>query len=206
MPPMPPGPDDAVVTVVAEAGAGTSPTPAAADVLILPAGAKSGALWPAAASLAAPSSLSPAAAPFFPGCSSGGRTKHRRWADDGGEETEDDPSASYLEAARRPAKPAIASPVRAQTCSIVVTGRDGKDTGQEPSRRRRKRSWPRPQLVHDLLARPMDGCVTRQRLGARRRVFAPNANGWWKILPRHETRPTATSGEPRRGPSQRTQA
>ena len=58
--------------------------------------------------------------------------KSRRWADDDGEETNDDHPATYLEAAHRLAKPATASSVRTQTGSVMVLGRGGADAGQGP--------------------------------------------------------------------------
>jgi len=68
---------------------------------------------------------------------------------------------------------------------------------QGHGRRRRKRSWPRPQLVCGLPARPVDGRIpARQRLGRRGRVFAPNAHGWWEIFPQHEAKPATASAEP----------
>jgi hypothetical protein len=87
------------------------------------AAAMPGPWGPSTALLDAPSSsLSLAAAPFFPGCSSGGRSKSRRWADNDGEETDDDHPMTYLEAARRPAKLASASPVRPQTVQLQFWG------------------------------------------------------------------------------------
>ena len=44
-----------------------------------------------------PSSISPDAAPFHPGCSSGGRTKSCRWADDDDEESGNDHPTTYLD-------------------------------------------------------------------------------------------------------------
>jgi hypothetical protein len=170
------------------------------------------------------SSLSPAAAPFLPGCL-GGRSKSRRWADEDSEEADDDhpvtyleascrrakpapappvrpQTRSYLEAALRPSRPATVSPVRAQIRSTDVLGRGGADAGKRPTRRQRRRSLPHPQLVHGLPARPVDGRVpAHQRLGTRRRVFAPNADGWREILPRLEVGPAYAPVEPRRGPS-----
>jgi hypothetical protein len=46
------------------------------------------------------SSLSPFANPFDPVGSTVGRSKSRRWADDDGEETDDDHPMTYLETAR----------------------------------------------------------------------------------------------------------
>jgi hypothetical protein len=70
-------------------------------------------------------------------------------------------------------------------------------------RRRRKRSWPRPQLVHGLPHRPVDGHVlARHSLGRRGRVSAPSANGWREIFPRQEPQVAAASAEPRCGPTQ----
>jgi hypothetical protein len=57
---------------------------------------------------------------FFPGCSAGGRTKSRRWADDYGEESDDNRPATYLETARRPAMPITTPPPRTQTRSVVL--------------------------------------------------------------------------------------
>ncbi|XP_066318321.1 uncharacterized protein [Miscanthus floridulus] len=161
---------------------------------------------------ASSSSLSPAAAPFFPGCSSGGRSKSRRWVDDDEEETDDDQPATYLEAARRPVMPASPSPVRRHTRSAAVLGRRGAgplhgcaatERGRQGhGRRRRKRNRPRPQLVNGLPMRPVDGRVpARQRLGRRGRVSAPNNDGWREILPRQVSgSAAATSAGPR--PSQ----
>jgi hypothetical protein len=97
--------------------------------------------------------------------------------------------------------------VCAQTHSVVVLGRSGVDVGRGPVRRQRKCSRPCPLLVHGLPARPVDGRVpARQRLGTRRQVSAPNADGWRKILPRQEAGPVDASDEPRRGLGLRAQA
>ena len=68
------------------------------------------------------SSLLPAAAPFFPGSSSGGRSKCRRWVDEDGEETDDDFPTTYLEAARRPAKAPPPHPLRAPKLVLGAAG------------------------------------------------------------------------------------
>lgn len=47
------------------------------------------------------SSLSQDVVPFYLGCCSGGRTKHHRWADGDGDESDDDHPSTYLEATRR---------------------------------------------------------------------------------------------------------
>jgi hypothetical protein len=149
------------------------------------------------------SSLSPDAAPFHPGCCSGGRSKTRRWGDKDDEEEDDDHPTSYLDAVRRPVRPASVSQPPAETRpgwshSTTVVVRLG------PEGRRRRRSRPRPQLVHDLLARQVEGRVpARQRLGCRGRVSAPNSDGWWEILHRQEVRPAAVSAERQLPPAQK---
>ena len=101
------------LTVVgASSGASPPPSPLGLDADV--ATATFGPWGPDVASPSAPSSsLSPAVAPFFPECSLGGRTKSRPWANDDGEETDDDHHATYLEAARRQAKPATTPSMRA---------------------------------------------------------------------------------------------
>ena len=141
------GLDFAATTKVAQhAGAGARTSPTVVDVFATPTGPKFGPLWPAVGLLDAHnSSLSPDAAPFFPSCPSGGRTKSQRWADDDGEEIDDDHPATFLEAARRSAKPTTASHMRAQTRSVVDLARGRTDTRQGHVRRQRKhRRWPTP--------------------------------------------------------------
>lgn len=72
--------------------------------------------------------LSPNMALLFLDCSAGGRTKRRQWADEDGDEFDDDHPA-YLDVARHPAKPVTAPPARAQTRSVVVVGCGGVDAG-----------------------------------------------------------------------------
>jgi hypothetical protein len=77
----------------------------------------------------------------------------------------------------------------------VVAGRQGA------AQRRGKRRRLRPQLVHGMPARPVEGRIpAHQRLGRRGRVSAPNAEGWREILHQQEMRPEATSTVPR-GPA-----
>jgi hypothetical protein len=79
-----------------------------------------------------------------------------------------------LDAVCRPTKLVPVSPPRAQVHGEAEAGR------HRPGRRRRKRSQSRPQLVHGLPARPVDARIpVRQCLGRRRRVSAPNTDGWW---------------------------
>lgn len=166
----------------------------------------------AVVALAARSFLLPATALFYPSGSPKGRSKHHRWADDVGSEDSDDdhPVGTYLDVVRRPTKP--------QAHSIEVSGCYGAGGGQlrlerrqggattrrqGPMRRRRKHSWPRPQLVRGLPHWPMDGRVPAcHRLGHRGQVSTPNADGWWEILPRQEARPAAASVEDRQGQTQ----
>jgi hypothetical protein len=98
------------------------------------------------------STLSPFADPFYP--SLGGRSKHRRWADDDSDEFDGD-RPSFLEVTLRQARSISMSPVRAQT--VPVLGHGGADTGQRPTQRQRRHGRPRPQLVHGLPARAVDG-------------------------------------------------
>ena len=199
--PMPPGDEDAAtdattaapLTAEGASSGALSPLPLGLD-----ASNAAGTLGPWAtvtASLdASSSSLLPVAAPFFPGCSSGGRRKSRRWADDDDEETDDDHPATYLEAARHPAKPASAPPVRPQTRLAIALGRHGAgplhghaaaERGRQGhGRRRRRRSRPRPQLVNGLPVRPVDGRVPAcQRLSRRVWVSAPNTDGCMRSSP-----------------------
>lgn len=91
-----------------------------------------------------PSPLSPDVVPFHPDYFSGRRTKSRRWANDEEEEADDDNRTSYLDAVH-PAKPVVAYPTRAQTRLVVTRGRGVVDAErQEPGRRRRRCSRPRP--------------------------------------------------------------
>ena len=129
---MPPGDEDATTdattaaTLMAKGASSGASSPPPLGLDASNAAATPGPRVTVTASLdASSSSLSPVAAPFFPGCSSGGRSKSRRWADDDDEETDDDHPATYLEAARRPTKLASASPVRRQTRSAEVLGRRG---------------------------------------------------------------------------------
>ena len=54
----------------------------------------------------------------------------RRWADDDGEESDDDHPTSYLDVVRRPVKPVTTSPPRAQPRSIIVRDHGEADAGQ----------------------------------------------------------------------------
>ncbi|KAG0515746.1 hypothetical protein BDA96_10G304700, partial [Sorghum bicolor] len=64
-------------------------------------------------------------------------------------------------------------------------------------RGRGKRRRPRPQLVHGMPPRPVEGRIpARQRLGCCRRVSALDADGWHEVLHQQETRPTITSVVP----------
>lgn len=128
---------------VVAAVATSSTTGAAADSLAARStlsGPKSGTFGLVAATLDIPSSSdpSPAAVPFYLGCTSGGRMKHRRWADanDDGEDSDDDLPKTYLDVVRRPAKPIAASTPLVQTCSAVVLSHGGADVGRQGPRRR----------------------------------------------------------------------
>ena len=125
--------------------------------------------------------LSPDATLFFPGCSVAGCTKSRMWADDDGDESDDDHPATYLEATRRPTIPVTAPRARSQTHSVVPLGRGGAEAKcQRPDRRRRKRSRPRPcwcaagRWLRPWL-RPVWTCLF------------PNVGRSWEILPRLES-------------------
>jgi hypothetical protein len=169
-------------------GASTPPTsPAPSHPSSSPAGA---ALGPASAPR-----LSPDAAPFYPGQPSGGRTKSCRWADDDSEETDDDQPRTYIDAVLHHASPASAPPPRAQSRPAADKGQAGVDDGRlGHGRRLAARRRPRPQLVHGLPARPVDGhAPVRQRLGRRGRVSTPDADGWREILQRQESRAAAAS-------------
>ncbi|CAN6357250.1 unnamed protein product [Urochloa humidicola] len=154
------------------------------------------------------SSLSPDAAPFYP--AAGGRTKFCRWADDDGYDSDNDHPTSYLDAARRPAKVVTALTASAQARSVAVMDRGGAVAGQKRkkrSRRRKKRGWPRPQLVCGMPARPVEGRTpTHLHLGHRGRVSAPNADGWQEILPRQKMGHVAALAVPRCDPKQLPQA
>ena len=68
-------------------------------------------------------------------------------------------------------------------------------SGRERGRGNRRR--PRPQLVHGMPPRPVEGRIpARQRLGCCRRVSALDADGWHEVLHQQETRPTITSVVP----------
>ena len=102
--------------------------------------------------------------------------KRHRWADDDGEESDDDHPTTYLGAVRQP----ILSPPRTQIHSIVVLGGGTADTERQGhGQRRQNHRRPRPQLVHGLPTWPVEGHVSaHQRLGRCRRVSTPNADGW----------------------------
>jgi hypothetical protein len=92
----------------------------------------------------------------------------------------------------------VCAPIRPTT----GLGRGRADAEPRPVRGRRKRNWPCPQLVHDLLARAVDGRVpAHQCLGARRQVSAPNIDRWHEILPRLEEGPVSASVGARHSPS-----
>jgi hypothetical protein len=86
--------------------------------------------------------LSPSADRFYP--SLGRRTKNRWWADDDNDESDNERPSTYLEAAHRPARPAVVSPVHAEIHLAAAPGRGGVDTGQKHARRRSRRSQLRP--------------------------------------------------------------
>ncbi|RLN13318.1 hypothetical protein C2845_PM09G24920 [Panicum miliaceum] len=71
---------------------------------------------------------------------------------------------------------------------------------QAPGRRQRKKSRrPRSQLVCSLPARPVDGRVpARQRLGRRKRVFAPDSGRWRETLAGQSVRDSDDAGRNRR--------
>jgi hypothetical protein len=143
----------------------------------------------AAASVSSsPRPLSPDAAPFYPGQPSGGRTKSCRWADDYSEETDDDQPRTYIDAVLRHASPASATPPHAQPRPAADRGRAGVDAGRQGcGRRLAARRRPRPEPVHGLPARPVDGrAPVRQRFGRRERVSTPDADGWREILQRQD--------------------
>jgi hypothetical protein len=125
---------------------------------------------------ASPAPLSPAAAPFYPRSIAGGRLKHRRWADDDGDESDydNDHPATYLDAVRRSAvaaSPPHTRPVMGSGCGTDV-GRSG------PGRRRGKRRRPQPQLVCGLPHGPVDGRIpARQRLDVADRSPPPTPTG-----------------------------
>jgi hypothetical protein len=122
---------------------------------------------------------------FHPSCCSGGRSKSLRWADDDGEDTEDDRPASYLDAVLRPVRLVAASKPLASGADAVRQG---------PVRQQGRRSQPRPKLVHGLPARQVEGRIpAHQRLGHHGRVSAPNSDGWREILQRPVTQPAAVS-------------
>jgi hypothetical protein len=181
------------------------------------------------ASLDAPSSsLSPAATPFFPECL-GGRSKSRRWADEDGDETDDDHPVTYVEAARRQEKPAPAPLVCPRTCSYLEAAlRLSRPATVSPVRanihpgdvsgarlcgcRERacattKEAQPAAPSACAWPASRGGGwsgtCPPTPRLGARGQISAPNADGWREILPRLQEGPASAPIEPRRGPGAR---
>jgi hypothetical protein len=153
-------------------------------------------------------SLSPFA-PFHPRDGALGRPKARRWADEDSE-VEGSPVSfptSYLDAvhlgsqvralpliggscgsvaAERGKRPPVGPPIVAGGAHGNVPGA-GMVHGRRRCRARRQR--PRPELVHSLPARPVEGRIpARQRLGrcergsACQRFSAPDAGGWNQVL------------------------
>lgn len=143
----------------------------------------------------------------FRGVAPEGRPKSCRWTEDS-DCTEDDcsdeessPKApTYLDVVRRQPRPASPPPVRPRLRSVVVQGPDGAAArklgqgGGGVKAARSKRCRPCPQLIHGLPIRSRSDGVRRlpvfQRLGprvlstSRRRLSAPDADGWQKVLVR----------------------
>jgi hypothetical protein len=142
------------------------------------------------------STLSPHAAPFHPRGGTEGRSKARRWADKdlidvSDVETMPTSSSPYLDALRSVPKPAT-SEIMPQSSSHggAVPCRQGV------GRRRGKRRRPRPQLVLGMAAQPVEGRILARQCLRRRRVFAPDADGWREILRQQATRPATASPVP----------
>jgi hypothetical protein len=132
----------------------------------------------------------------------GGRSKSRRWANEDGEESDEDHPTSYLDAIRHLVRPVSASLQPTQTLPVLIRCHIRADAVQQgPKRRRRRRSRPCPQLVHGLPAWHVDGHVpAHQRLGHRGRFSAPTPMGGVRSFTgrRCDLRPSRPRGSFRR--------
>jgi hypothetical protein len=162
---------------------------------------------PSAPAASSSSTLSPNVAPFLPKGSKTGRPKTRRWADEdlidvSDAETTPASSAPYRDVVLRETQlPQPTWPRPAQTltrASPSTSGHGGAvPVRQGAGRRWGKRRWPRPQLVHGMPARPVEGRIpAHQRLGRRGWASSPDADGWREILHRQATQPVPYSSVP----------
>ena len=150
------------------------------------------------------STLSPKAAPFLPRGSTAEWTRARRWADEDLTDASDADSmpismAPYRDAirqGRQPSRPLTrAAPPLLHAQPLPLGGGNATPGFQSAGPRRGKcHHRPRPQLVHAMPPRPVEGHISaHQCLGCHRRISTPDADGWREILHRQVKRPATAS-------------